>query len=229
LKASGGTAYFWTGSDGSFTSADPTPVVVPEDTATYYVTLHEANGCIQKDTVQLNVIPAINPDFEWVKKPDCLARPEISVRNLTDSVKAEDLMFFDFGDGTTSDMEEDEHLFENDGVYNIRLVTQREFCVYEKSVAIPVFEMFIPNVITPGNPGHNDVFTIRYGKSEGVTPADYGFNVSLTIYNRWGRMVYQTDNYQYDWAGDGLAAGIYYYEVSVQGHATCKSWLQLVK
>ena len=29
--------------------------------------------------------------------------------------------------------------------------------------------------------------------------------------------------------GDGLAAGIYFYEVTVDQHSTCKSWLQLVK
>jgi hypothetical protein len=229
LQASGGISYTWTSTDPDFISGDPTPIVTPEDTTTYYIRLEEANGCIKRDTVQLNVIPGINPDFEWNKLPDCLARPEITVRNLTDSVDARDMMFFDFGDGTTADHLEGEHYFEKDGVYNIRLVTQREFCVYEKAISIPVFEMFIPNVITPGQPGHNDVFTVRYGKADGVTPADYGFNVSLTIYNRWGRIIYQTDHYQYDWSGEDLAAGIYYYEVTVEGHAKCKSWLHLVK
>src|SRR5690606_15153038 len=98
----------------------------------------------------------------------------------------------------------------------VTLVTQREFCVYEKSVAVPVFEMFIPNVITPDGSGQNDVFTIRYGEIEGVTPADYGYRVSLTVFNRWGEQVFHADDYQYDWSGEGLAAGTYYYEVSVE-------------
>lgn len=229
LRASGAASYWWTDQDGNLISTDAAPVVAPEDTATYYIRLEEANGCIRKDTVKLNVIPGITPEFEWNKLPDCLARPEISVRNLTDSLQSNDLVFFDFGDGTTTDRTEEEHYYEKDGVFNIRLVTQREFCVYEKAVSVPVFEMFIPNVITPAQPENNDVFTIRYGRTEGVTPADYGFNVALTIYNRWGRLVYHTDNYQYDWSGEGLAGGTYYYEVTVQGHATCKSWLHLVK
>ncbi len=229
LKASGGAVYAWTNNEGSFTSDEGTPVVSPKDTTVYYVTIEEVNGCIQKDAVQLNVVPGITPEFEWNKQPACESRPEINVRNLTDSLQSDDIVFFDYGDGTTSDNPEDKHFFEENGVFNIRLITQREFCVYEKAVSIPVFEMLIPNIITPGQPGNNDVFTIRYGKMEGVTPADYGFNVALTIYNRWGRIVYQRDHYQYDWSGDGLAAGIYYYEVSIQGHATCKSWLQLLK
>jgi hypothetical protein len=229
LQAGGALTYTWTSADGTFISREATPSVTPQDTALYYVRLEEANGCIQHDTVKLNVIPGITPEFEWSKLSDCVARPEIAVRNLTDSLMTTDNMIFDFGDGTISELPEDEHFFERDGVYTIRLVTQREFCVYEKTVAIPVFELFIPNVITPGQPDHNDVFTIRYGKEDGVTPAAYGFGVSLFIYNRLGRLVYQSDNYQYDWSGEGLAAGIYYYEVFVDGHAICKSWLQLVK
>ena len=131
--------------------------------------------------------------------------------------------------GTTTGAVEQMHSYEEDGVYNIRLVTRREFCIYEKTVAVPVFEMFIPNVISPDQSGYNDVFTIRYGQLEGVTPQDYGFNVTLTIFNRWGRKVYYSDNYQYNWSGADLPSGTYYYEVTVDGHATCKSWLHLLK
>jgi hypothetical protein len=229
LEAGGAADYYWISADSSFISSEARPAVSPPDTTTYYVTLTEANGCVRKDTVVLNVVPGMTPEFEWVKQPDCLARPEIFVRNLTDSLENTDLLFFDFGDGSTSDQPEATHAFENDGVYTVRLVGQRAFCVYEKSVAIPVFELFIPNVITPGQPVDNDVFTIRYGKVEGVTPRDYGFTVALSIFNRWGRTVYQTNDYQYDWSGEGLAAGVYYFEVSIDGHAVCKSWLQLIK
>lgn len=229
LQAGGALTYTWSSPDGTFISGEATPTVTPRDTSIYYVRLDEANGCVQRDTVQLNVIPKISPEFDWSKLPDCIARPVITVRNLTDSLETADRMFFDFGDGVVSDLQEDEHFFEKDGVYTIRLVTQREFCVFEKAVAIPVFELFIPNVITPGHPDHNDVFTIRYGSKDGVTPAAYGFGVSLFIYNRWGRLVYQSDDYQYDWSGEDLAGGTYYYEVFVDGHAVCKSWLHLVK
>lgn len=229
LQAGGAAHYAWTSEDKNFASSEATPVVSPQDTTTYYVRMQEANGCIRKDTVRLSVVPAIHPEFEWQKLPDCLARPRIAVRNLTDSLQGSDRLFFDFGDGVTTDNGEDEHFFEKDGVYDIRLVTQREFCIYESLVSVPVFEMFIPNVITPGQPQHNDVFTIRYGETDGVTPGDYGFSVSLSIYNRWGRLVYQADDYQYDWSGEGLAPGVYFYEVTVEGHATCKSWLQVVR
>jgi hypothetical protein len=229
LQASGGGVYSWTTSDESFFSNEATPIVEPNDTTTYFITIEETNGCVLKDTVQLNVVPGITPDFQWQRQDPCVVRPDLAISNLTDSLKSTDLLFFDFGDGTVSDQMDAEHTYEHDGVFNVRLVTQREFCVYEKAVTLPMFEMYIPNVITPGSPQHNDVFTIRYGKTEGATPADYGLTVQLIIYNRWGRLVFSTDNYQYDWTGADLAAGIYYYEVTVDGHPSCKSWLQLIK
>ncbi len=154
----------------------------------------------------------------------------MSVRNLTDSLRAGDRVYFDFGDGITSDDEEIEHEFKVDGLYNVKLVGVREFCVTEKIIPMPVFKLFIHNVITPQlKDDANDTFTIQLGDETGVTPGDYGFKTSVTIFNRWGNKVYESQDYQYDWDGDGVEAGIYYYEVSVDDHATCKSWLHLVK
>ena len=70
---------------------------------------------------------------------------------------------------------------------------------------------------------------MQFGDQKGATPADYGFKTALAIFNRWGEKVFESQDYQYDWDGDGLASGIYFYEISVDGHATCKSWLHLVK
>jgi hypothetical protein len=230
LKASGGAIYDWRSEDGSFTSNTATPVVNPTDTTRYFITITERTGCIQKDTVQLNVIPLIVPEFEIDRSAECLARPHVSVMNLTDSLWNGDALFYDFGDGSTSDQLETEHIYEKDGLYNVKLVGVREICVSETVVPIPVFTLLIPNVITPGNEdGTNDKFTIQYGDTPGTTPADFDFKTAVTIYNRWGEMVYESQDYKYDWKGDGLAAGIYFYEVTVDQHSTCKSWLQLVK
>lgn len=229
LKASGAATYAWVSDDGTFVSNVPEPIVSPTDTTSYYITLREANGCVRKDTVTINVIPPITPEFEWNKLGHCTGRPGIVVKNLTDSLGDGDSWFFDFGDGTLSDQDQIEHSFERDAVYNVRLVTAREFCVYEKSIAVPIFEMLIPNVITPNASSHNDVFMIRYGPDEGNTPATFGYRVSLSIYNRWGDRVFYTNDYQYDWSAEGLASGTYFYEVNIEDHATCKSWVQVVK
>ncbi len=230
LQASGGVQYAWTSADGLFTSNLAAPTVVPADTMSYYITITEASGCIQKDTVQLNVIPTIKPSFEMDRSAECFERPAVQVMSTTDSLQSGDRLFFDFGDGNTSDETQASHEYKEDGLYQVRLVGVREFCVTEQIRSMPVFRLLIPNVITPGQQDdQNDKFTIQYGTVPGTTPLTYGYTTSVIIYNRWGTEVYSSSDYQYDWDGEGLAGGTYYYEVTVEGHSTCKSWLQLIK
>ncbi len=230
LFASGGASYFWENEDGSFQSTEPEPLVSPKDTTLYYVAVTESNGCIHKDSVQLNVISIITPEFELSRFSACSDRPSIYVKSLTDSLLPGDQLFFDFDDRSTSDKEEQGHEFDEDGMYAVKLVGVREFCVTEKVIPVPVFTLKIPNIITPAiEEGKNDTFTIQYGDDPSITPSDFGFKVSLLILNRWGNKVFETDDYQYNWKGEGLAAGVYYYEVTVEGHSTCKSWIHVVK
>jgi len=230
LKASGGAIYAWTSQDGTFNSGAANPAVSPKDTTIYYITITEVSGCIHKDTVQLNVIPVIEPEFEISQSEECFNRPVVMVHSTTDSLWQDDRLFFDFGDGTTADTEEAQHEYAKDGLFNVKLVGVREFCVTEKVMPTPVFRLLIPNIITPGKVDNvNDRFIIQYGDQKNNTPADYGFKTSVVIYNRWGSKVYESPDYQYDWEGEGLAAGVYFYEVTVSDHATCKSWVQLVK
>jgi gliding motility-associated-like protein len=64
-----------------------------------------------------------------------------------------------------------------------------------------VEDIIRPNVFTPNNDGENDVFEIKN------LPDSSG----LKIYSRWGNLVFQSDNYQNDWNGNGLSDGVYYY------------------
>jgi len=66
----------------------------------------------------------------------------------------------------------------------------------------------VPNVITPNEDGINDFFFVN----EILLYAP----VDLIIYNRWGMMVFENDDYQNNWDGDNfsgkpLVPGTYYY------------------
>jgi gliding motility-associated-like protein len=62
----------------------------------------------------------------------------------------------------------------------------------------------IPNVITPNGDLLNDFFVLN------KTPID---NISLLVLNRWGKEVFFSSNYNNDWNGEGLSAGVYFYTV----------------
>lgn len=64
-------------------------------------------------------------------------------------------------------------------------------------------EVVVPNILTPNNDGINDVFEI----------ANLPHNSQLFIYNRWGRRIYHSNNYQNNWNADDVAEGTYFYVV----------------
>ncbi|WP_457619017.1 T9SS type B sorting domain-containing protein, partial [Lutibacter sp.] len=81
-------------------------------------------------------------------------------------------------------------------------------------------ELTISKVITPNNDGINDTFDL-------LGLEDCGFTFNVQVFNRWGKMVFQSNNYQNTWRGypnvSGLTigsstilpTGTYYYIVNV--------------
>lgn len=66
----------------------------------------------------------------------------------------------------------------------------------------------LPNVFTPNGDGYNDVF--------GPFPYSNIERVNMFIYNRWGRLVFKTENPDIQWDGkqtgsDKVVNGVYYY------------------
>lgn len=78
-------------------------------------------------------------------------------------------------------------------------------------------EIFVPEGISPNGDGINDVFVIDGASEEEV--------IELNIFNRWGALVYASNNYKNDWDGRSsegaftgdLPAGTYYYIIKVDG------------
>jgi gliding motility-associated-like protein len=224
LIASGGISYTWEGIKNDFKSNIATPVVRPLEKTEYKISITDFQGCVLKDTVVVDVVPGIDLQSDVQQIFNCNERPKVRVKNSSDEAE---LTFWDFGDGSISDLREESHSFAEDGIYSIRLIGKKEFCFYEKEIPLPFFTFFAPNVITPDNAeGKNDSFKVLYG---GKTPAEQNVNVSLVVYNRWGKVVYESDDYSNDWSGSGLAAGVYYYDATVEGNATCQGWVQIIR
>ena len=77
------------------------------------------------------------------------------------------------------------------------------------------------NVITPNGDNQNDRFIIDNVERHP--------NTSLTIYNRWGRQVFQTDNYQNTYDGEGNGPGVYYYLCQLADGTRYKGWFELLR
>jgi gliding motility-associated-like protein len=79
---------------------------------------------------------------------------------------------------------------------------------------IQKIELFIPDAFSPNGDGFNDKFVIIHSSV---------YSINLKVFNRWGNIVYQNNNYQNDWDGKGtglfsnqeLPNGTYYYVIEL--------------
>lgn len=100
-------------------------------------------------------------------------------------------------------------------------------------IVLPV-KLKIPNIFTPNGDGINDYFIIDNDPSFNTEEEngentrgfeyesynilnDYYLRTELTVFNRWGRIVYKSDDYQNDWDGGNLPDATYFYVLECIG------------
>ncbi len=83
----------------------------------------------------------------------------------------------------------------------------------------------IPNLITPNNDGFNDLFVPVISK--GIV------SMNTIVYNRWGDMIFRTDNLLMEWDAHDVSDGVYYwivYYIDINGKAnSLKGHLSIVR
>ncbi|RLD46926.1 MAG: hypothetical protein DRI86_01880 [Bacteroidetes bacterium] len=99
---------------------------------------------------------------------------------------------------------------ENEGTFTMHLSAGG--CEDEIDITSTNCDVEVPNIITPNGDGSNDVFKIIL---KGTTKDFYESfpNSKLIIFNRWGKKIYESNNYQNDWSADNLTDGVYYWNL----------------
>ncbi|KPM49527.1 hypothetical protein AFM12_02680 [Jiulongibacter sediminis] len=215
LKATGLADYFvWSSSDISELESDSL-TVQPFISSTYTVQAFYADGCKPKKEVSLLVDDSYAPDFDYSIEYDCGKPFELKFENLS-SGSALYTWKMGNGDSLSSQIPEN-YTYAAPGIYEVTVDAQNPIgCVLSitKPVEIPEDDGLIPNAISPNNDGKNDTFII--GMS----------NVHLKIFNRWGKTVFESEDYQNDWGTD-VAIGTYYYEIQIPNGRNCKGWIEV--
>ena len=117
---------------------------------------------------------------------------------------------------TDSLLSENEYLLVDSTLTTYIVVETDKGCIGTSSNAIvkfiPRVELFIPNTFTPNGDEHNDLFVIIGNKIEVY---------NLTIFNRWGKEIYSTNDINKFWDGkfNGKAVqeGKYTYYIEIIG------------
>ena len=98
------------------------------------------------------------------------------------------------------------------------IVYAKEKVIVEKDKTIKVFTGFSPNA-----DGVNDVFTIEN--------IEYHPENTLTVFNRWGNLIYSKEGYNNTWQGTfdngNLPDGTYFYHLEVKGQKTRSGYVEL--
>jgi gliding motility-associated-like protein len=91
-------------------------------------------------------------------------------------------------------------------------------------VTLPTFDN-ISSLFTPNNDGMNDYWYIP-------NLEQYG-NLKVTVYNRFGQVVYQSDSYKNDWDGTWngypLPSASYYYIIKSSSKGFIKGVVNIVR
>ena len=107
------------------------------------------------------------------------------------------------------------------GTYWVQTATSA--CAAGDSIRVDFVDCpgLIPTVFTPNQDAFNETFVIEHVAGRGW---------QLQVFNRWGKQVYSADNYQNDWDGQHLSAGVYYYLLKNQPlNRTYRGWVHLLR
>lgn len=221
LQASGANSYQWRPTTGLSNPNIPNPIASPTQTTIYTLTLQD-DKCKVEQKVKVEVLPVIPADFEYKLLKDCNTpyRVKLSLPQNLDTTKFVKFAW-DMGDGSVLEgINPPEYIYkELNKTYNITLLALNpNGCNtrVRKEVFIPAPPIEPPNTITPNNDGINDTFEVAEAGSK------------LEIWNRWGKRIFKSEDYQNDWGKD-VVAGTYYYLLESPSGVRCNGWVQVLK
>jgi gliding motility-associated-like protein len=213
---SGADQFIWNFGNGS-TSNQENPVVFYTNPGSYTIELIASNayGCV--DTLRLQDIITVlpTPTAQFLVTPDL-------INSLTSHVDLLDLSigatsgFYLMGDGNQIPYTNNFYNYTNSdtGWVTIYQIVSNDFGCTDTATAnirrIPQTTFYLPTAFSPNEDGKNEVF-----KPEGLLIREF----HMDIYNRWGDLVFTSNDVNYGWDGT----------IMNSGGAICKSDVYVVK
>jgi gliding motility-associated-like protein len=189
LLADGGVSYDWFPAEGLSCTDCPDPLASPSQTQTYSVVITSADGCVdtQRTTVFINPLPFVDawPDTTIFQGEDVLlnASPGVSVSWSPSETLDDPGSFNPLANPLVTT------------TYTLTL-TDQNGCINVDSATVEVLELleiFIPTAFSPNGDGVNDeLFVINRG---------IGTLEEFSIYNRYGQLVFTTNDINQGWDG----------------------------
>lgn len=205
LTASGATIYQWLPNSDINATNISNPLVYPSSSTTYTVTGSDASGCSGTATIHIEVIP--RPDLKVTKSGDV----ECNIHTI--QLTASGTSSYTWTPATFLSSP-------NSAITNAIVNTPTTFtvtgtvgtCVVTDSIHVDIYNddesmIYIPNAFSPNDDGNNDCLRV-------LNTAKFT-TFYFAIYNRWGQMVFESDDASKCWNGyfknEPAMSSVYYY------------------
>jgi gliding motility-associated-like protein len=203
LEARGGSVIEWLKNNQSF--ASPINPIYVREAGIYRAVIEGYNGCTARDTSAAIALKLKYPPSAFsLGKDTSLKRGEgLTLRVPT----TENNWVWEPGGETSPSLTITKagryilKIYNNCGEANDTLLV-----TYKEEETIP--DVFIPNVLTPNQDGINDEFGVEFS----VAPVFY----RLSIFDRWGKVVFRSGSPSERWKAVECVSGVYTYVVEYE-------------
>ncbi len=199
----GGLRFDWDFGDGTGSQL-VNPVHLYPDTGKYTIRLvvSDSSTCNKVDSTQRTIEVHSKPAAAFFTRPEPAEYniPTVFTNQSSGAVRYNWL----FGDGSSREKNSNDtviHQYEATGTYQACLVAYNQYecpdtiCHSVDALINPLLD--VPNAFTPGRFGQNSVITVKGFGIQGML---------FKIYNRWGRLVFQSTDPDNGW--DGTYQGV---------------------
>lgn len=175
------------------------------------VTASNNGSCQGLDSTNIEIIVKPEAAFEFAhfKSQGNL----IPFRFINRSQK-ESNWYWDFGTGDTSMIQDPYYNYTDTGKFWVQLIVGKQGkCFDTARQLIPVYHdisFYFPNVFSPNGNSINETFGLSSGQWFKVS------TYTLKIYNRWGELMFSTDQMQEQWTGEGAQQSVYIYTAEIR-------------
>lgn len=220
-STTGGTITTWSWSFGNGGASTQNPTNCFDNQGQYNVslTVTDNNGCTNTATINnmINAIAVPTAAFVASPQPASISNPNITFNDVSSYATSWNWNFgdtYNVGAGNTSTQQSPTYTYSMDGNYCITLVVSNQNTCFDSVTHCidiqPDYTLYIPNAFTPDGNSLNATFTAK-----GSNIAEF----TMYIFNRWGNLIYQTNDIYKGWdgtyknQGNPAEQGVYVYRI----------------
>ncbi|MBD3637481.1 MAG: gliding motility-associated C-terminal domain-containing protein [Crocinitomicaceae bacterium] len=155
------------------------------------------------------------PGFYFDPYSPSVLKPNVQIVDISQGAEFYTYTFEEYGTSNEAEPYMSFDVEEETTINVCQKIVSAEGCPAEVCVPLDIHEevlFYVPNVVTPDGDLFNETFFPVF--TSGVDPFDY----HLTIFNRWGEIVFESYDYNYGWNchyGDGglVKDGVYIWQI----------------